>query len=30
MHGTFNGIQLRRITSMKVIKDPTGTVLSSF
>ncbi len=30
MHGTFNGIQLRRISSRSVTKTERGTTLSSF
>jgi hypothetical protein len=30
MHGTFNGIQLRRITSRKILKTRNGVTLSSF
>ena len=30
MNGTFNGVQLRRITSRHDTTDPTGTTLISF
>ena len=30
MHGTFNGVQLRRITSRKIGSSPTGSKLEGF